>query len=465
MYLSKNNIIVELKKDQMWKYVLVNPLVGNVNLLDEDYYQCVRNLQEAGEQKQEDPAKIERLKQRGYLYLNQEEEEVIAKKVFDNHNKHIQENKRNSYMIIPSNTCPVGCSYCKYQHQLDGRMLSKTDLKKVMDIILNNEKEDALPQKPVLTLYGGQSLADNDQGFRLVKTVLENYFDHFAHISFYTFGAISERYKDLILNSDVRKLSVVFRPRENEDTRESYAILPDKMDASLEVLRVHGVNTVVEMKITENNVEKMPEYVNYFIEKGFTYSDNCSLRFTPTYQKNCTLFNPCLLNYGLYERIFKLYEEYPQMESAEFPGHGTLMIIQNLIRSRGQFTPQIHFCKANWNLMVFDPVGNVFSCHHAVQDPRLGVGNIHTSKGINKTKLQQWRERDIETIEECSGCQAKYLCAGGCSYEALIQKGSVSNPHCQPHQHLIKWAFESLHEDFLESQRYHEVQQEYEAVT
>jgi uncharacterized protein len=454
MHFSKNNIVVELDKKDEWNYVLFNSLIGNVDFLNREYYDYIRYLQKPGDKKELDPAKNEALFKRGYLFENEKQEEEKTKQFISFYLKTINEKRQNIYMIIPGNSCRVGCSYCRYRRLLDGSCLDRDQLGKIMDFIVNNDKETGAKQAPVLVFYGGESLPDNEPGFNLIKKVLEDYSENFARIGFHTFGFNLERYSDLLLRADAEKLFFTFILKENEDLTRDDVILSTAVESSLDLLRMQGMQAFLSIKITRQSVNKIPGYINDLIAKGLVLSPNCKLQVKPTFEKSCTLFNPCSVNYDLYETIFKIYAEYPQLEFADFCGWGVLEILQYLLKMRERFPPRTDFCSANRDLVIFDPVGNIFTCYHAVRDQKLAVGNINHTRAVDETKLNPWRGRSVERIEECSGCPARYLCSGGCAFEALTKKGSILKPDCQPYEELLKWAFESLHEDFLDSERY-----------
>jgi uncharacterized protein len=462
MHFSENNILVELEKEDEWSYVLFNPLIGNVDFLSREYYDYIQNLQKPGSKKEMDPKKNEELLKRGYLLENKAQEKERREQFIDYYLKTGNEKKQNIYLVIPQNSCRMGCSYCRYQKFLDGAYLAEDELKKIMDFILDNEKNSNKEKKPKLIFYSGECLPDNEQGFNIVKYVLENYVENFDRIGFHTFGFNIKRYNDLIVNADPKKLLFVFNLIENEDLINETPLLSSENESCLDLLRMYGIQIFLNLKIVQDNVRKIPDYINQFIEKGFLFSENCSLRVKPTFKSTCTLFNPCSIRYDLYQKIFKIYQEYPQLESVTFDGQGVLNVIQNVLKLRKRFSPRTHFCSANWNLLIFAPGGDIFTCYHALQDQTLSVGNINNANVIDQTKLDLWRGRNVEYIEECNECSAKYLCSGGCAYEALAKKGSLFKPDCQPYKELLKWAFESMHEDFLDSERYTPVAEEIE---
>jgi uncharacterized protein len=454
--------MIELNMDDQWKYVVLNPLAGNVNFLNEDFYGYLKDFQVLGMSRTADPAKDERLVGRGYVYRESGEEEEKTRQIIDDKNKTDRENLQNCYTIVPINGCSAGCSNCRHQNKLNGSMLSEADVEKTMDFIQNAETDAASDKKPILTIYGGDTMPDNDRGFALFKKIMA-YEEQFAHIRIFTNGFNLQRYKKLLQDRDDEKLSFVFLIQATEAVKYGHEILSHPDELCIDWLRGCGISIGLIIKIFEDHVDKMPDYVNYLIGNGFLLSDNCALSFRSSFIDQCPLFEPCSIDYGLYEKIFRIYRDYPQLEPANFSGYGVLKVLQVLLKVRGKFAPQTYFCGANRNLSIFEPSGDVYTCYHALGNPELAVGNINNETIIDESKLDRWRKRSVDNIMECQGCPAKYLCGGGCAYEALAAKDSLLKPNCQPYESLIKWAFESLHEDFMESARYNQVQQEYAA--
>lgn len=460
MYLSENNIIVQLDAKSEWNYLLFNSLMGNVDFLNREYYDYIRSLEEAGNGAEGDPAKNELFLKRGYMFENKKEEEEKARQFIEHYLKNLEEKKQNIYSIMLQNSCGLGCSYCPYRDLLDDSIMTEETFEKTMEFILRHNRESGGERKPVLMISGGEGLPGNEPGFKMVKKILEEHLEDFEQVDFHTFGFDLERYKGLIQNVDAGKMFFTFHLRENEDSAPDGPVLTPEDEACLDFLRASGMRVFFNVKITGDNIGYMSRYVNYFIKKGILFSDNCKVRFRPTHKGNCTLFSPCTVRFDLYEKLFRTYEEYPQMEPVDFSAPGILEVLLYLLKLRKRFSPRVHFCGANWNLLIFNSRGDVFSCFHAVRDRELSVGNIYDDGVLRREKLDLWRNRSVESIEECGGCPAKYICRGGCAFEALTDTGSLNKPSCQPYEKLLKWSFESLHEDFLDSERYAPVEEE-----
>jgi radical SAM protein with 4Fe4S-binding SPASM domain len=454
MFFSKNNIVLELEKDDQWNYLLFNSLVGNVDFLNREYVEYIRQLKSNAGKTKKDSDKNRQLMSRGYLYNNEEEEMEKIKLFIDHFNSSIEKNKRNSYQVILRNSCSEGCSYCKYRERLDNACMSPGTLDNVMRLISIHDQRSGAKEKPLLSIGGGESLPDSDEGYALIKKVLEEYGERFAQVTFQTFGFNFERYKSLLLECGVDRISFVFRLLENEALYERDVIMSESLAETVDALRMHGMQTVMALKITETNVGKLPGYINYFIERGLVFSQNCRILGKPTHKENCSIFSTCTTDYSLYQTIFSIYDEYPQLEFVNFSGRGVLTVLQYLLKMRERFSPRTFFCEANWNFLMVDPKGDIFPCHHGLRDKSFAVGNIDSEPVIDYDKLSQWRGRHVQAIEGCAHCSAKYLCSGGCAFEALAKTKNLYSSDCQPYENLIKDIFENMHQDFLESERY-----------
>ena len=75
-------------------------------------------------------------------------------------------------------------------------------------------------------------------------------------------------------------------------------------------------------------------------------------------------------------------------------------------------------CGAGAGYFGVSATGDLYACHRFVGDEQAGMGNV--ARGVDKPRQKIWlAERRVEMQEPCGSCWARYLCGGGCHYEAL----------------------------------------------
>lgn len=58
--------------------------------------------------------------------------------------------------------------------------------------------------------------------------------------------------------------------------------------------------------------------------------------------------------------------------------------------------------------------------------------------------IRKWHNRKINKIKECNSCKYKFVCGGGCSYKAHLNKGNFQCGNCSPFKENIKIFLEYL---------------------
>ena len=79
-------------------------------------------------------------------------------------------------------------------------------------------------------------------------------------------------------------------------------------------------------------------------------------------------------------------------------------------------------CAAGRTYFTITASGDIFSCAHFMNNKKHAIGHI-SNKNIH---AESYRSINIETIEECSKCWAKYICLGHCPAQK-ISSGKKNN--------------------------------------
>jgi radical SAM protein with 4Fe4S-binding SPASM domain len=451
---SRHNIITRLEGKRAWPYVIVNPLAGNADFLNEEHHALLAALGSGNGVSPDDP-RIRNLIARGYVDLDGEEGRREAA-ALEQLRKGYEESKRNLYVLVPSWECGLGCARCPQPPRGGPAAITAADLDRIAGMIARIEAESGPTEPPFLILYGGESLGDDERSLDLVKRIFDRYLSLFQRVTFYTAGFDTERYAAVFEREKIENVSVVFNIRDLGPGGGEGALrfLSPRVQAGIDFLRRRGAVVCLNAHFTEATVDQAPAFINAMMETGIAYSRNCIIRFTPIRADQCPVFEPCAIDYGLYGRLFGIYADNPQLEFANFAGRGALDRVQFILRSRDRFPPRTLFCEACSYLHIFDPRGQVHACYQTVGQPEQAVGDWRDAQTLDPEKLRQWRERTVTNLPGCQECPARYLCSGGCAQEALADRGSLYASACQPYREIIQAAFSSLYEDFMDSDRY-----------
>ena len=100
-------------------------------------------------------------------------------------------------------------------------------------------------------------------------------------------------------------------------------------------------------------------------------------------------------------------------------------------------------CGAAINSISLDSDGSIYPCQ-ASQLPEFLAGNIREDSlqniWDNSSVFHEWRKTSVETIEECSDCEWRYYCAGGCRMHAYSKHDTIRAPDifCDMHKRLFE---------------------------
>jgi uncharacterized protein len=73
---------------------------------------------------------------------------------------------------------------------------------------------------------------------------------------------------------------------------------------------------------------------------------------------------------------------------------------------------------------------------------------------LNEELIEEWEERDVLSIQECTNCPVRLACGGGCAAVAKNRTGSIQTPDCRPIEGLLELGIGLYSEINIE--KYHE---------
>ena len=89
---------------------------------------------------------------------------------------------------------------------------------------------------------------------------------------------------------------------------------------------------------------------------------------------------------------------------------------------------RIRGCGAGTEYVAVAPSGDIYPCHQFVSRPEYKMGTVFAG-GLNQTIAQRFADCNIEKMDTCSRCWAKYYCSGGCAAANLNINGDIQSPY------------------------------------
>jgi uncharacterized protein len=141
-----------------------------------------------------------------------------------------------------------------------------------------------------------------------------------------------------------------------------------------------------------------------------------------------------------YRDLKERYIQAIQTESRLLPIFGFVRILRLLERA-GEL--KVYGCGMGRSYVALSPQGEFYPCHRFVDQRDYLLGNLH--QGLSREARERFVSLHVHQREGCRACWARYLCGGGCYYEAVLTHGDLEVPdlaHCELTQEIITDAIE-----------------------
>lgn len=360
------------------------------------------------------------------------------------------------YLLL-TNQCNFSCTYCFFEGSYSGPKEKTINMTKEMAIASVRqfagffkkacEYTDFYPYEPSIVFYGGEPLINVDVFFASVEEV--------AILK--ESGALP---KNLVMNintngSLINREIATFCAKHNIEvdvSLDGYQSLHDACRVwrgenrgtfedvmrGIAILKEAGAKTCISCTISENNVEKLPDIFNWFLD---------------TVGVSNVGFNP-LLNSHQYT-----------INDPDYPSKVAKAMIEcfKIARERGIYEARMmRKVKAFVDGTVYDrdccgcgkqvvilPNGKIGVCHAYSGTGEFFVNPDHAFDPFDHPFWKEWSRRSPLNMPKCYGCEALTICGGGCPHNAEMNKGSIweiDESFCVHAKETLNWLIWDLYE-------------------
>ncbi|AFS78751.1 radical SAM domain-containing protein [Gottschalkia acidurici 9a] len=343
--------------------------------------------------------------------------------------KYNEENIVKALCLHVAHDCNLRCNYCfASQGDFHGeRLYMPLEVgKKALEFLV---KSSGNRRNLEVDFFGGEPLMNFDVVKDLVAygRELEKEYNKNFRFTITTNGILldednmnfmNENMDNVVLSLDGRKeINDNMRPTSNG--KGSFDVITPKF---LEFVKLRGDKSYyLRGTFTSKNIDFSKD-VLYLNELGF---DSISVEPVVASPEH----DYALLEEHL-EKIMKEYEELSAkyIESKK-EGKGFSFFHFMIDLNQGPcFIKRVVGCGAGVEYLAVTPEGDLFPCHQFVGNDDFKIGNIYD--GIQNTKLiDEFRQANVFTKEECNGCWARFYCSGGCHANAYNFNKDIKKPY------------------------------------
>ena len=414
--------------------LLINSLTGALDVVSPDIYHELSNL-DANKDLTVDDFTRERLKRRGYVFDNTEDEAQWLQRVQDAYTKTA---KRLTFVVCPTFKCNLRCTYC-FEGDLTNDGQNVMDIEdihttfKAIDELSKAYKE----RRRSIELFGGEPLLPSNK--KLISLLFKEAQKRSIPVSIVTNGVfvtdyadILEQYHDVLGSVQI----TVDGPRDMHDLRRKSG----NGKGSFDKICV-GIDTLLEMRINVNartnvdiqNIESLHELFSVFTARGWVDNAHFACNLAPVEDHGCARAYEFYMPQNLLvAKFYEAFREHPEMAKVfQLNLFRTLRHINSVLNESRPVLPLLHYCEANnFEHVVFGPDGFVYACTESMGDRKKAVGEFRPRLKLYDDAVKMWDGRNVFKMKKCRECDIALLCGGGCAYSALVVNGDINEPVC-----------------------------------
>ncbi|HLP15249.1 MAG TPA: radical SAM protein [Bacteroidota bacterium] len=425
MTFSKHNIFSRIADSE--EYFIVNPLTGNADILTKE--------EAAGiiEQRYSDP---DEYIAKGYLCDEAAETTLFRKRYAD----FLDERDKDEIQIffVPWYTCNFSCSYC-YQEGYANAHSMPDDA--VVDAFFSYLQTNFAGRRKYITVFGGEPLLPGEAYKKIIRHGLEKAKLAGLETAFVTNGYTLHDYVEILKEYRIREVQVtldgteaIHNPRRPlKGGGSTFHQIVIGIDRALEA----GITINLRVVVDRENIAGLADLARFAIEKGWTNHPLFKTQLGRNYELHyCQADQHKLFTrVEMYQQLYHLIKEHPEI--LEF--HKPAFSISKFLFENGKLPdPLFDSCPGTKTEWAFDYTGSIYSCTATVGKKEEALGTYFPEVTHKAAAIEQWEERDVTTIKECTTCNLRLACGGGCASVAFNNTGRVGSPDCRPVKELLE---------------------------
>jgi uncharacterized protein len=420
--------------------LLVQPLSGQAALLEPGNAAALQRLASGGHLPADLPEAT--LREAGFVVDGEEDDRRLLAEAWAAWSDEAEKTP-TQLIVVPTFGCNLRCTYC-YQEVFDpsARGLIAPE---VIDAFFRfvDERFGDEPQRPYLTLFGGEPLVDTPAHHDRLRRFLDGARARDMKVAAVTNGYDLGAFAAELAAGGAKEIQVTLDgPQAIHDARRPHGSGTGSFGRAVrgvEALVAAGVPVNLRVVVDRDNLDHLPALARIAQEEGWL--DLPEARFKTQIGRNYELFgcasqqrrDALFDRVTLWTRFAELAKLHPELRRFHLPRfHG----IRHLAEKGELPVPNFDACPAAKKEWAFSPDGGLYGCTATVGNPKYRLGSFWPRLELDPAAIAPWRARNVTTIEKCRSCEVATVCGGGCGALADAQGQGIGGPDCRPVKEL-----------------------------
>lgn len=420
--------------------LVLNTLSGALDIVRDEVWAWLRDA-EGARATALAPELAAALRERGYVFDSPEAEQqqldALAAACFD-----AQRREPVQFVVCPTFACNMTCRYCFEGPltQQPGRVMEDAEVALAFQAMDRIQRE-LYPDSPAaLLLFGGEPLMASTR--RCVELVLREAARRPLSVNAATNGLEAAEVLAALPEDVARVHHVQITVDGVEEVHDRRRALRDgagsfdRIVHGIGVLLQRGVAVTVRVNVDSDNIEALPELIEYMEDRGWLGNPKLSCYVFPVTGRagaeRARLLSEDEAIAAL-QRVFR--SEGKEMPAFVLHGFKVLAHVANVLEPDGvqvQTGPLMRYCEATaLKYFAFGPDGLIYPCGQTIgRGEAYAIGTYAPEFSLWRDRCQAWSGRHVRSIEKCRTCRIATLCGGGCAMEAFTRARSFDTPNC-----------------------------------
>ena len=387
---------------------------------------------------------LDNLTAQGYLVDQQDEDRLYREKYLDFIDT--RDDDEIQLFFVPNYSCNFACTYC-YQDEYSNQ--NKELTREVVDAFFTYINTEFAGRRKYLTIFGGEPLLNSPKQKEMISYLLKQANESSLEVCFVTNGYALEEYVEILQQARIREIQVTLDGMGSLHDKRRFlkggGATFDKIVKGIDACLLHELPVNLRMVVDKENIQGLPEFAQFAIDKGWTKSAFFKTQLGRNYElHHCQATSEKLFSrISLYETIYNLIQQHPHIPEFYKPAYSVTKFLAENGNLPDPLFDACPACKTEW---AFDYTGHIFSCTATVGKADESLGTFYPEVSRKEDMINLWESRDVTAIAECSTCNMQLACGGGCGSVAKNRTGSVCSTDCRPVKELLELGFSAYFE-------------------